>query len=157
MAVWIWMPRGTCTILNNNHYIKTDMEKIELKHLAPYLPYGLKVMMPTKQDSNEPWIEEMKSIYETRINIYRKKSVVFGEFKPILRPLFDLTEDDLRRLNNLHSESGKQSGPSDFTFWYGNTATLQDSINTLEWLYKNHYDVYGLIERGLAIDIKSLK
>ena len=30
-------------------------------------------------------------------------------------------------------------------------------LNELNYLFENHFDVYGLIEKGLAIDINTLK
>lgn len=32
-----------------------------------------------------------------------------------------------------------------------------DSLNFINWLYKMHFDIYGLIKKGLAIDINTLK
>ena len=45
---------------------------------------------------------------------------------------------------------------------YYNTFFLDDDCNkfltvkSLEWLYKNHIDIYGLIPMGLAIDATGL-
>ena len=51
------------------------MEKLELKHLAPYLPYGLRM-----RDSD--------GIYkEDRILIYENIKWLLSNGQPILRPL----------------------------------------------------------------------
>ena len=65
------------------------MKKLELEHLAPYLPYGLKYI-----DDDVDKIVELHNL-DTGIGL-----VNFGwgdaknlyEIKPILRPLSDLTK-----------------------------------------------------------------
>jgi len=132
--------------------------KLELKHLAPYLPYGLK----------------MKDIYscdnDTLLGVYRYGSElgyqvknedhlnpVFYPFenvehKPILRPLSDLkdgvhpraifTNHELDTIdNNLLLE--------DEPYW---GLPYQKVVALIE----NHFDVFGLIDKGLAIDINTL-
>lgn len=34
--------------------------------------------------------------------------------------------------------------------------TLKDMIYVIQWCYKNHFDIYGLIPKGLAIDATGL-
>lgn len=124
--------------------------KLELKHLAPYLPYGLK-----------SWSGE-KEILITGSTLYRMETIVI---KPILRPLSDLTEKECKKLlNNDHI----------FNFWYGKdkdgdyiykegyTSSIYRSYKGMPYsmvqhLFQWHFDVFGLIDEGLAIDINTLK
>ena len=112
--------------------------ELELKHLAPYLPYDLGI---------EP-------IYKsTFMGGYNQKvldtSILFNyeleEIKPILRPLSDLTTEDvsqslLDRIKNSSSRDLKESL----------------SYNSVSYLLEKHFDVFGLIEEGLAININTL-
>ena len=125
--------------------------KLELKHLAPYLPYKLKgnIFSDNKQWSLVGIKEEtclcQKSDYKNTINI----SIL--NFKPILRPLSDLDKKN---------EEGKNI--------YFPSSNLKDVIikgldikshcyfSEIIYLLKNHFDVFGLIEKGLAIDINTL-
>jgi len=65
---------------------------------------------------------------------------------------------------------GCKSG--DYTFWYngiGNfnctkttgdkvsTEIIQNQLQLFEYLFANHFDIYGLIDAGLAIDKRTLK
>ena len=137
--------------------------KIEIKHLSPYLPYGLCV-----------WHENIDRIRFTMHPVGGSGFIGINEvisstelYKPILRPLSDLTK-------NL------------FQFEYGQPTTLEDWINgncdlgqlrwvlqdkakeqrqerimdlpyfVAEYLFKYHFDVFGLIQKGLAIDINTL-
>ena len=131
-----------------------EIMKLELKHLAPYLPYGLKIYVDNdKRDHVKP--------YSYNLTIGYFQEVLNSEDKPILRPLSDLTKNrdyliDLRDLEN-----------NDMLFWgvHNFNGDLTKSVNysddltysVLEFLYKNHFDVFGLIEKGLAIDINTIK
>jgi hypothetical protein len=179
------------------------MEKIELKHLAPYLPYGLQVMMPCMHDSPEPNIDELDSLCVSgKINVQRNSPIEFGEFKPILRPLSGLTKEiaingetlmPVKELFQMSYESvfnHRFDGEWENEFndgdenigitaierlpkvWrYGLTVELPKSFlfsangdfmtiptfTMYNKLFEWHFDVFGLIEKGLAIDINTIK
>ena len=107
--------------------------KLELRHLAPYLPYELRYAN-TKNDK----IYTMKSV-SNGINI-----VDFGwgdameieEVKPILRPLSELDVD------------GEVNTPEELS---------KCCWSYTQSLIAEHYDVFGLIPKGLAVDINTLK
>lgn len=67
------------------------MEKIELKHLAPYLPYGVQLKGNTHGDIftlealKETGLRTTETGYDNWEDLY--------DFKPILRPLSDLTKE----------------------------------------------------------------
>jgi len=140
------------------------MEKLTIEKLAPYLPYGLKFYW---EDFNnkpiEPWEMTSTSIQDALDN----------QNKPILRPLSDLTEDMYWQL------SGNKIGES-FGFWYGkyngehnkrefihregysstkfflDNGYDQFTYKMIQFFFKHHFDVFGLIPEGLAIDINTL-
>jgi hypothetical protein len=127
--------------------------KLELKHLAPYLPYEVKSVHYFKG------LELIKEI--DCANVY---GFVNGDtlHKPILRPLSDLT-----RLNNIN---GRKFCPITYieeSYAYFDTKQIFHLINNGNWLnncdylliqylFEWHFDVFGLIEAGLAIDINTL-
>jgi len=150
------------------------MQKLELKHLAPYLPYGLK-------------IDQLGSYYELVIsyNVPSKHhkidvmQVLLNNHntKPILRPLSDLTKEiehndewfvpirhilfDYRKSLevNFHFEEGVLT---DLWLDYpggGGCYVAHQSMKLLEWLklFEWHFDVFGLIGKGLAIDKNTIK
>ncbi len=125
--------------------------KLELKHIAPYLPFELKI---TYGDGNIDW-NIMSSNHLSDLG-----NSDFQQFKPILRPLSDLTkqtEADIVEYSDI--ERVVFSGnPSDLYFVNTEEKTyLSDYMQAYEKLLKEHYDVFGLIEKGLAIDINTLK
>jgi hypothetical protein len=63
------------------------------------------------------------------------------EYKPILRPLSDMTEDE-------EYEYWKTKGGNAFNEFQGETTLF---------LLSKHFDIFGLIEAALAIDKSTLK
>ncbi len=121
------------------------MEKLELKHLAPYLPYGLKYFVDYTDGDTE--IVNLDGAFIDEL--YLSNGLTCGyqseTSKPILRPLSDLTK------NEFVDDLGK---------WYGDYQELDlDDIDygIVKNYFKHHFDVFGLIEKGLAIDINTIK
>lgn len=144
--------------------------KLELKHLTPYLPYGLKMF--NEKSGN---IETVKGVVhwfpDVSIQVMsdgKSKSLDIWPLKPILRPLSDWNKwykDNYMQLRGLRN--------SPFGFYeisfneYDNLlAVFSDheiaySVNLsmlpiLSIVFENHFDIFGLIPAGLAIDINTL-
>lgn len=161
--------------------------ELELKHLAAYLPYGLKLLYRD---------ESVRDLLYLQTN---HTSDVVHIFKPILRNLSDLTKEievngerfvPIDRIGKMSGVKQLERFECDDIVGYGWTESYGDdgqgyelSFNTekmtfgvwadmkddggamlyevggynevqklLEW----HFDIYGLIESGLAIDINTL-
>lgn len=149
--------------------------KLELKHLAPYLPYELKV-----KASSDIYKVDGVDISDQTIIAYELEEMwlPMRSCKPILRPLSDLTklEEGLiseHSINMLIEEKFKMEygvfshykGDLEFQI-EGDSSQGYDSAKTISFevtefvrneLLKAHYDIFGLIEEGLAIDINTLK
>ena len=119
------------------------MEKLE--EIVGYLPYELKLMYGCIMDKDNDHIEIMDA--------YNLKHVLkgYGTFviKPILRPIEDLySEETDCGIKIVHYFNFKTSVKLDCrNFPY----------HVMVQLFKNHFDVFDLIGRGLAIDINTLK
>jgi hypothetical protein len=136
------------------------MEKLELKHLSSYLPYGLKIKGNTHGD-----IEVLHGLKGGAVFIESSKSQYawcdIDEVKPILRPLSDLgdyfktvieTDDEVREIlgNNFLFR---------FDIWIDVLKTCDYNFYSyaiFELFCKHHFDVYGLIEKGIAISIQNV-
>jgi hypothetical protein len=146
--------------------------KLELKHLAPYLPYGLKCKSTTILFG-----EEDNGVYE--MGLISMRGVLKGTGKPILRPLSDLTKEEyhlkIKSWFINHAENDVKITTYDNGNYIGLTATYKmmgdvftdiiinsGGINDTDYwlvqnLLKNHFDVFGLIEKGLAINKNTIK
>ena len=142
------------------------MEQLEVKHLAPYYSYKLMTdkgellsMDYSRRNFKSPVVEirmGVSQLYDTEFRV--------NEIKPILRPMssmvgengfimFELLGLDFTTQDNdvFVSEEGRVYFEDESNF---NVQHLK--YETVEKLFEHHYDVFGLIEKGLAIDINSL-
>lgn len=139
--------------------------ELELKHLAPYLPYELKLL----SSFNEP--ATISNLHLTDLDSRKAvclqldgvpitfRSENLDTIKPILRPLSDLTKEI--------------EVDGEFTIVYNNLE-LEKYLNIDTWdkleywinylpfeivtsFFKHHFDVFRLIEKGLAVDINTLE
>jgi hypothetical protein len=133
--------------------------KLELKHIAPYLPYGLKIM--TDYDGIQK-IQGMPDLFH--VNYYDNESDNGDEphiedIKPILRPLSDLTKEI--EVNGEKFIPQQEINHLDFDWLISSKepyelvmkTNYEDIVKLFEW----HFDVFGLIEKNLAIDINTLE
>jgi hypothetical protein len=173
-------------------------EKLELKHLAPFLPYGINILSKLESNIDKYPFEpcEIVSIdmlsksitvrhmvgYDKDFEYITYKN--FRDVKPILRPLSDLVKEievngeRFIPLGKLHykyclTASGKRTTKASYeyyidkncyaTFYSVNGGSFGIYIDTIDinktpyrilrWLFEWHFDVFGLIEKGLA-DVK---
>jgi hypothetical protein len=111
------------------------------KDLSMRLPYGVKVLhgdiiLPTGA---------MPNPCTGKIDI---ESVSKGGFKPILRSLSDLGDNELYTMEHF---------PDFIKTFIQNV--YQGGVTVKEYMYliENHYDVNLLIEKGMAIDVNTLE
>lgn len=147
------------------------MEKLTIEELAPYFPYGVKFK---NLYNNE--ILRMDKLCSKGIEIERMGEesgyrwiVEFGKVKPILRPMSDMLK--------WITINGKKFFPAEVLFsedainierwetfgvipeyWQdcASVSPLDHDYRVVKKLFEWHFDVFGLIDRGLAIDINTL-
>jgi hypothetical protein len=136
--------------------------ELELKHLAPYLPYGLKFEINVFDQATVSGL--MVGLNDKEIEFSGISETVTESFSydlciPILRPLSDLVNYynkicyglmDARNPNNY------KSSKFDIDLVIRNGVMFDTDNGFVNWLYENHFDVFGLIKAGLAIDINTL-
>lgn len=148
------------------------MKKLELEHIAPYLPYGLKVVSKYGEVSEIDSLSFSLDGHErTSLNLMvgkepkRFRGSNFEYIKPILRPLSDLFElvdyNDGNGLVKLGYKYGIVKDDDDYCEEvYADQCESPKAYIPLEsynfWLFENHFDVFGLIDKGLAIDINTI-
>lgn len=174
--------------------------KLELKHLAPYLPYRLKTFIDHKVYYNTRF--EILALHtNSKANFccvsvvlpthstWRSK-VYVSSIKPLLLPLSALTEPlpdgtvpiiELAKIHldwvegndfNLKCEYKYQRQINVQSTWnnivnrdpYFNDNLFIQTVNVHkneywinEYLFANHFDVWNLIENGIAIDKRNIK
>ncbi len=143
------------------------METLELKHLAPYLPYN--VMFCEKDEISETLqILNVKKLGEIMQDPLTTTCL-------ILRPISDLTKEiehnrekfvPLAKIREIFG--GRPLGFDGKCFYQliqksivrGNEKTEVpmhfSQLDAFNLLFEWHFDLYGLIEKGLAININTL-
>lgn len=125
------------------------IEKLELKHLCGYLPYGLKYLC-----NDIVW--DLKALYVSTSN---------RNYKPLLLPLSALMEPmddgsvpiDIIQKFNIGHVVFITLEREHFINLYGRERWIGAIPNMIiEYLYSRHFDIYGLIPAGLAIDKRTL-
>mgnify|MGYP003426619548 FL=1 len=132
--------------------------QLTLKHLAPYLPYGLKC----KWNQSNPFIlvglqkgnESVNNDLWTWKDGSRYLTGYLYECKPILRPLSDYTDITSKAMSDLNCDLTNQMDIQEFALKKMSLSSLLYS--SFEVLTRNHVDIFGLIPEGLAIDINTL-
>ena len=127
--------------------------KLELKHLAPYLPYGLKMELLNFPIGRHFRTLELDCGHD--FNLYLQNNWV----RPILRPLSDLTKEI--------EVNGEKFVPTlEYSYLrFEEISNYEGGENAMNFiqvreqniLLKLHFDIFGLIPQGLAIDINTLE
>lgn len=149
--------------------------KLEIRHLAPYLPYELNILI-TESGEIVKMLSLDAILFRNQVAIETNRGS-FGSmwFKPILRPLSDLTKEIKYDLSTYAFIDLFEIGECDgcvYEFEHGNIKTINSissiaqnssyhDINYLPHAVVNmmieyRFDVFGLIDAGLAIDINTL-
>lgn len=148
------------------------MEKLELKHIAPYLPFGVRVQLAedkgTEYDDKEYILTELN--IDTHLCKIKSNGYVFTEsiysIKPLLHPLSDLYKEidgeipadilfpkEYYSMIDFYEEYNRENQIQSF---------IKDGLNWCEpysfweYLFSKHFDVFGLIDKGFAIDLNSI-
>jgi hypothetical protein len=141
--------------------------EVEFEHWCAYLPYGIKA------------INNKSGRIITLIGAYENEGIIYliddtgkhwGEmlwfFKPILRPLSDFYKFKDKKHGDIYEmtfNTAKLSIDVDLDIIINDSELEQEGYvnlmvanETLQVLFKHHFDVFGLIDAGLAIDINTL-
>lgn len=144
-------------------------KKLTLREIAPYLPYGL------KSADNSVKAYGLKKPLISNIDTINVMKFIDGgtEAKPILRPLSDLTKDIEHNGIKINPYSDIYNIQRDVEIYrplnldhpiellvntedYSQEVDLYDGYLIIQKLLEWQFDIFGLIEKGLAIDINTL-
>lgn len=135
----------------------TKEEKdLVFKDLCARLPYKPKVRVEHDvfYDEREPYNTVLDGV-ENLGNLLRPKI----EIKPYLRRLSSMTDEEKEELSKQY---GFHVCVNEINIWYhsegywdkDDQCSSKDYIKLFDWLNKHHFDYRGLINKGLAIEIK---
>lgn len=143
--------------------------ELELKHIAPYLPYRLKMVYQEFSNGEIPILQHEKnvtlvgircedeSIVKLKVSEFWDSEAIW-QFKPLLKTLSKFGDsDDLRKVHEFIG-IGKWCPLYDeyFDIWFKDLANIDKLIlqapqEIFNYFLANHYDVFSLIPQNLAI------
>ena len=138
--------------------MKQENKELLLKDLCVRVPYGVKVQYM----NNILVIDYVSSYEEVKLDIPDNWTVGVSEVKPYLFPFSSITDEQKSELNKKFTV--QFSGNNVYSIHYHSEGywdtdlelDLQDWLWFINWCYKNHFDIYGLIPMGLALDATGL-
>lgn len=141
--------------------------KLELKHLAPYLPHGLKMLNEKSGTiihvNGLSYSEDTGNITILGNGDKYYSLEIWRGLKPILLPLSDLgkqaprTVSGVRNVDEINKTCMYDMDKNGELYDLPEAMDITDLWDSFEGLFKYHFDLFGLIDAGLAIDINSLK
>ena len=119
-----------------------EQKQLLLIDLCARLPYGVKVRYSSYEKFITCTLHAINPVYHI-VDLWSKNGcfnpVDISKIKPYLFPLSSMTEEQLLELSSISFEN-----------------SIDSSIKTLNWCYKNHLDINNLIPMGLANDATGL-
>ena len=150
------------------------MKNLTIQHLAPYLPYGVQVKyndciykkthIATLSGVSNDGIEttykrRFKGCSGDYISFKGRNNIVVLGVKPILLPLSDLTKEDI---SNFYGMTESEIKNIEWEEWAQELKHLIETDSPLQlkqfnYLFSRNFDLFGLIENNLAIDINTIQ
>ena len=134
-----------------------EEKELLVKDLCARLPYGVKAKVLHEGILQYDYTAEEGGVINGIENIDDGLFVIqckedgyvvsYDEFKPYLRPMSSMTEEEQRTLDSMCNGVEMVSRLSG----------LKMFDKAFNWLKENHFDYRGLIEKGLAIDATGKK
>jgi len=131
--------------------------KLELKHLAPYLPYGLGVNLNRNNGmfkASHVNLHYVSIHFNSAVNetYFKYKNVTYGLYdcKPILRPLSDYVDINETGYTDLNCDLMDQLIINELA-----NKTIPLSLipfGVIQIMSEHHIDFFNLIPDGLAIN-----
>lgn len=132
-----------------NSTMTQEQKNLLLKDLCARLPYGVIL------NCCDSIREKLTAIIEDGIINH---DYYVDEVKPYLFPLSSITDEQLFEAQSIlgKNEIKIEDGFLRIVDSDRNTISYLEILALLEWFYKNHFDINGLIPKGLAIDATNL-
>jgi len=131
------------------------MEQLTAEYIAPYLPYALQCQIT---DNGKTEIAELQALYVDGSCVFFdvvESEKGFDEVRPILKSMSKLTEQELEAAMFSSHKDWLTIERSSWITRYGRVKWLNNiPVGHMNYLLKNHFDVFDLIGKRLAIEKK---
>lgn len=90
------------------------------------------------------------------IRVLHNVTQLYAEVKPILRPLSSMTEEEFKEFDRIITKDFAKMTIIESVSKEGDYTRFSHTFNSSAYLLSKHFDLFGLIEAGLAIDSTAL-
>lgn len=139
--------------------MKQEPQELLLKDICARLPYGIKASYYGVEEECETWDEIEGITLDEDFGGYvdiGQYSLPIERIKPYLFPMSSMTEEQKKYISNKWGINEEFDFEID-TNWGKYFVELGDTVDFINWLNENHFDIYGLIPMELALDATNLK
>ena len=131
-----------------------ENKELLIRDLSARLPYGVKVQFEGWDEEIEDYVDIVDTLYSVNLDKWVNVSetdneIIIEGIKPYLFPMSSMTKEQKKEYYNLCIEEEREQ--IEFGEWI-TRVYYHNTIESIDWLNKNHFDYRGLIEKGLAID-----
>lgn len=139
-----------------------EHKQLLLKDLSARLPYGVK--MKYKNEEGASTLCQIDTLYtdvdgfHCLIRMAEPPGIFYDltEFKPYLRPMSSMTEEEKKTYKSFFSIGEYACGGTlygkEYEYINSDSEDISESISLLDWLNEHHFDYRGLIPMGLALE-----
>ena len=139
--------------------MKQELQELLLKDICAKLPYGIKASYYGVEEECETWDEIDGITLDEDFGGYvdiGQYSLPIERIKPYLFPLSSMTSEQKKYITDKWGVNEEFDFEID-TNWGKYFVELGDTVDFINWLNENHFDIYGLIPMELALDATNLK
>ena len=119
-----------------------EEKELLVKDICQKLPYGVKIRVEYPFLEEKDWQPENLYGLDLRREVIAGTSVRIEEFKPYLRPMSSMTEEESEKFEEFLELQAEYTTGADIRFKY----------DMFDWLNSCHFDYRNLIEKGLALE-----
>lgn len=139
--------------------ITKEDKELMIKDLCARLPYGVKIKsIKQRADACQAEVSftEKLDVYTLKLMMeFKEEGFPFFLNKPYLFPLSSMTkeqEEELEEMGLAYYDGGEIMTEDGKIIYGRKTFQLIPCTETDDWLLEHHFDLRGLIKKGLAID-----
>ena len=113
-------------------------KQLLLADLCARLPYGVKIY-------NEPYTFDLDNFEFSSTISGTILEIIKEGWKPYLRPMSSMTEEERNEYFDFRSQELQRVA-------FAEVGKEESISEVMDWLLSHHFDIRGLIEKGLALE-----
>jgi hypothetical protein len=135
-----------------------EEKSLLLQDLCARFPYGVKTIYKNivmRVFVISTFLDNMCClIWDSHKGYYNQTHAHIGQFKPYLRPMSSMTEEEEKQLQKIHQDfvADRKYNTYGCARADDGWASIEDMDTIIDFLNKHHFDYRGLIEKGLALE-----